>query len=135
MTWTVDLLKEHMDAQLAALERRYDDRYQSQRAAIDKAEAAMERRFDGVNEFRAALTDQTTTYLRRDEYAARHDTLVATVDAIDSRLDRLEAASLALASNRVERRSGVSTTSAVVSVLVSIALATMTLVALVLART
>lgn len=135
MTWTVDLLKEHLDAQLAALEVRYDERYQAQKAAIEKAENATERRFAGVNEFRQALSDQTSTYLRREEYAAYHDSLVAKVDAMDSRLDRIEAASLAVAAAGIERRSGQSSSSAVASVIVSVVIATMMLIALVLART
>lgn len=133
--WTVETLKDHYDARLAALETHYNERYERQRIAVDKAEAAMERRFQGVNEFRQALSDQTATYLRRDEYVAYHQTLVDKVDGMDSRLDRIEAASLAITSSRVERRSGVTSSTAVISVIVSVAVATMTLIALVLART
>lgn len=40
--------------------------------AITKAEIATERRFESVNEFRAQLADQATTFLRRDQYDAAH---------------------------------------------------------------
>lgn len=39
--------------------------------AVGKAEAANEKRFDGVNEFRAALTDQTAHFMPRPEVESR----------------------------------------------------------------
>lgn len=62
-------------------EKRYDERFQaiesstekafenSQRA-IDKADTATEKRFEGVNEFRAALADQASSFVTRSDLTA-----------------------------------------------------------------
>jgi hypothetical protein len=50
--------------------------------AVTKAEAAAEKRFESVNEFRKTLSDQTNSFLTRNEYAAQHAALVEKVDAL-----------------------------------------------------
>ena len=58
--------------------------------AVAKAETATEKRFEGVNEFRSQLADQARTFLPRQEYDARHETLVDQMGAMGSRLTALE---------------------------------------------
>lgn len=60
---------------LAEMDKRYQQRFEAQEKAIAKAEMASEKRFEGVNEFRAQLTDQATTFLPRTEYYAAHNSL------------------------------------------------------------
>lgn len=78
----LDSLKALLDARLAEIDRRYEQRFSAQEAAVlaalvsanaatNKAEAATDRRFESVNEFRQALTDQTATFITRAEAEAR----------------------------------------------------------------
>jgi cobalamin biosynthesis Mg chelatase CobN len=60
--------------------------------AVAKAEAASEKRFESVNEFRGQLKDQAASFVTRDEYSAKHDSLSDKLDAatelFSDRLDR-----------------------------------------------
>lgn len=51
--------------------------------AVTKAEQAAEKRFDSVNEFRAQLSDQASTFLPRAEFNRALDALVDKMDATD----------------------------------------------------
>lgn len=83
-------------------DRRYEQRYDAQQTAlrdallsadkavqaalisaeraVAKAETASEKRFDAVNEFRAQLADQATTFMSRVEVEARLGALTEKVD-------------------------------------------------------
>ena len=52
----------------------------SSEKAILKAEAAADKRFESVNEFRAALSDQSNTFMTRTEYHTQHASLAEKVD-------------------------------------------------------
>lgn len=52
----------------------------SSEKAISKAEMANDKRFESVNEFRAALGDQASTLLTRNEYNTEHRALEEKVD-------------------------------------------------------
>lgn len=56
---------------------------------VDRATAAMDRRLEGMNEFRATLKDQAGTFVSRDSYEERHDSLMQRVDVIDKHLGDL----------------------------------------------
>lgn len=82
-------LKEYIEAIISAHDRRYEQRFADSNtavnaalvaqekavtaaltaanAAVTKAETAAERRFESQNEFRAQLTDQAATFIRRTE--------------------------------------------------------------------
>ena len=77
--WTRDLLD--------AADRRYEQRFSAQEAALIKAEKALEARLASVNEFRAALNDVVSTGMPRAEYAARHEQLVAQINDLKARID------------------------------------------------
>jgi hypothetical protein len=83
--WTVDTLKVHYDTVLAEKDKAINAALEAAEKAVTKAEAASERRFEGVNEFRAALSDQTQTFIPRSEYSSA-------ADSVERRLRLLEAA-------------------------------------------
>jgi hypothetical protein len=88
--WDVDTLKEHYDEHLRLLMVILDERARAQDSAITKAEEATKLRFESVNEFRAALTDQTATFVTRDQFEG----LVEIVAGTTRRLDLMEGRSL-----------------------------------------
>ena len=63
-------LKEYIDLKIAAAEAVNLLRYNDSQAAITKAEAAMTIRLESLNEFRASLKDQTSSYITRTEHEA-----------------------------------------------------------------
>jgi hypothetical protein len=99
--WTTDTLKDMFLRLIDEHDHRYQQRFQAQeqavrdalaaqekqvaqallsaQQAVNKAETAAERRFESVNEFRAQLSDQVATFVRR-EY------LDSQLDALDRRL-------------------------------------------------
>lgn len=79
-TSAVDLIARE---RIHALDRRISDGLITAEKAVLKAENAMEKRFDGVNEFRAALSDQQKTM-------ATTDMVDAKVSALDARVKILE---------------------------------------------
>src|SRR5580765_8491755 len=72
LTLSINSVKDNIAVALAASEK-----------AIGKAELASERRFEGVNEFRATLSDQASTFLPRAEFAVQHAALSSRIEQID----------------------------------------------------
>ena len=58
-------LREYIDTLLEARDKETDRAYQS-----------MEKRLEGMNEFRDALKDQSSTYLTKSEYKLAHDRIL-----------------------------------------------------------
>lgn len=101
-------LREYLMAQITAAERRADLRFEamkeqvaaafaSSQRAIDKADMATEKRFEGVNEFRAALSDQATRFVTAQTLAVLADKLADGIarnredlDALATRIDLRE---------------------------------------------
>ena len=109
-------LREYLMAQINAVERRSELRFEamkeqidaafkSSQLAIDKADTATEKRFEGVNEFRAALSDQATRFVTSETLYALGDKLQASIDR-----NREDLTSLA---NRINLREGEQTGSRV----------------------
>jgi hypothetical protein len=98
--WTVETLKEHLECVISAHDRRYEQRFRDQGAAgesalnaakeaVLKAEHASEKRFEGVNEFRAALSDQQRTLMPRAEAELRMAANEAQIKTLlESRVER-----------------------------------------------
>ena len=106
--WTVDSLLVHMkaeleslrsmlDIRLASVDRATDIAFRNADRAVDAALAsiersmeksvdATERRFESVNEFRAQLTDQAATFIRRDEVERRIETVTQKVNTDSERI-------------------------------------------------
>lgn len=55
---------------LAEMDRRYQQRFESQERALEETRRATEKRFDGVNEFRGAMSDASGKYITRGECLA-----------------------------------------------------------------
>ena len=58
--------------------------------AVTKAETAAEKRFESVNEFRKTLSDQTASFLTRNEYQSQHIALSEKVEIVGNRVSSLE---------------------------------------------
>jgi len=82
-------------------ERRFEERFEAQKEAVSnaliaadravgKAEVASEKRFDSVNEFRAALADQTARLMPRTESEARLSAMAEKLDSLVDRFNRSE---------------------------------------------
>lgn len=101
-------LREYLMAQINAVEKRADMRFEAMKAqvesafsssqlAINKADEATEKRFEGVNEFRAALSDQAAHFVTNQQLAALGEKLQAAIDrnqddliALSKRIDLRE---------------------------------------------
>jgi hypothetical protein len=101
--WTVSTLKEHFDelraadqravqAALASAEKAVSAALTASKEAVTKAETASEKRFDSVNEFRKTLSDQTSTFLPRPEYEAKHENLKELIAQVDKKVTLTEGA-------------------------------------------
>ena len=99
--WTIDTVREHVLALLAAHDRRYETRFEQQEAAVStaflaqekavnaalasadravtKAETATENRLANINEFRAQQTELITTFMPRSEAEIRLHALSAKI--------------------------------------------------------
>ena len=83
--WTVDTLKEYIEALFAEKDKQIALALTSAEKAVTKAEAATDKRLAGMNEFRDALSDQTKTFASAER-----------VDGLQQRLDKLEGRSSGL---------------------------------------
>lgn len=77
-------------AALAAQKEQVREQLKNAEKAIDKAEMATEKRFESVNEFRSQLADQASMFMPRQEYDARHLSLIEQVASVGERLTRME---------------------------------------------
>ena len=91
--WTLDSLKVHLESLISASERAAAERFAAQNIALNRADSANEKRLDSVNEFRAQLRDQATSFLPRDEYSARHEQLSQRILTIETRVLQMTAQS------------------------------------------
>ncbi len=73
--WTVETLKEHFEALIEEINKRYEQRFLSSENAIEKRDAATEKRFESVNEFRQTLADITSKGIPRVEFENTHKAL------------------------------------------------------------
>lgn len=78
--WTVETLKAHIDQRFVDQDRAVQAALQAAEKAVTKAEVAAEKRFDSVNEFRATLQDQASTFMPRAEAEIRVSSLQDKVD-------------------------------------------------------
>jgi len=62
--------------------------------AVDRAAAATEKRFESVNEFRQTLSDQTNSFVSRNEYNAALSASVQRSEALATRIAAIEGRNL-----------------------------------------
>jgi len=91
-------LREYVDMRFHAAERAVETRFVAQEKAVGaaleaadravtKAEAATERRLEGMNEFRAALSDNSRILMPRAESEARITSVSDRVEELIKRMD------------------------------------------------
>jgi len=74
------LAKQAIDAALMASEKAISAAMAAAEKAVTKAETAAEKRFDSVNEFRAAMKDQTANFADRDQVDFRLSSIEKKMD-------------------------------------------------------
>jgi len=102
--WTTDSLFEYFTARMDDADVRYSQRFQAQEKAIDKSDAASEKRFEAVNEFRNTLSDQTKTFMPRLEAETRTHANAEKIDALASRMDKMETQIQSQDTNKDDKR-------------------------------
>ena len=76
--------QEAMKTALESAEKAVQVALISAEKAVTKAETAAEKRFESVNEFRAQLSDQATTFLSRAEAEVRLQSIADKVDTVET---------------------------------------------------
>lgn len=74
-----------VDAALIAADKAVTAALAGQKEAVTKAEVAAEKRFESVNEFRSTLANQQRSLMPRQEYEANHKALADRIDKIESK--------------------------------------------------
>lgn len=82
--------KEAINAALVAAKDALTAALASAEKAIAKAEQATDKRFESVNEFRKTLSDQTGSFIPRNEYSVQYHSIADRLTSLESRLDRGE---------------------------------------------
>ena len=93
-----------VDAALAAADKLIQAALIAAEKAVDKANDASEKRFESVNEFRAQLTDQASTFVRREEVDVRLTTMSERYNELGIRLTKIEENSVGRAEQKTEGR-------------------------------
>jgi hypothetical protein len=83
-------MKEATASALAAAEKATAAALDAAQRAVTKAESAVDKRLEGMNEFRGALQDVTTTLMPRAESENRMNQLARDLAALQARIDRQE---------------------------------------------
>jgi len=89
-SWSVAHLKEYLEALIASHDKMYEQRHENDKNTLAFALESLDKRLNGMNEFRAALSDQATRMVPRDEYDERHNSLCEKMelglDAVNEKL-------------------------------------------------
>ena len=73
-------IKEYFNVKVDALEDKIISILDGQKTALEIAREGLEKRLDGMNEFRATLKDQASTFLTCAEFSAKHELIQKQVD-------------------------------------------------------
>lgn len=94
MTLMVEAEMRRVDERFNAVEKSTAAAFENSQRAIDKADQATEKRFEGVNEFRAALSDQASRFVTIEALSAVNDKMEAgylrnreDIDSLSTRID------------------------------------------------
>jgi hypothetical protein len=71
-----------VSANMAFLERLFDEKFSARDRALTVALTTMDVRLDGMNEIRDALRDQSAQFVTRDEYLTAHAAVVRNTEAM-----------------------------------------------------
>lgn len=86
--WTINTLKEHLEARLEAVKENAALALAASERAIVKAEAAAEKRADASNEIRGAMVDAQRSFATIQQFALlkeQHDKLESKLAAIENK--------------------------------------------------
>lgn len=128
--WTFNTLYLLITARLDAHEKAFLRAITEIEKSEEKTEVATNKRFDSVNEFRAALSDQTANFIPRAEYIAYHIALEEKVDNHGSRLDTIEA----IKTGASETFRGISANVALLGTLIAIFIGVISLIITIIAK-
>lgn len=123
-----------MTTALAAAERAVATALQSAERAVSKSESAQEKRLEGVNEFRAQLSDQAATFVRRDDVDVRIAAITERLNDTINKVTKLDENVIARSAQRVEARSASGAVYAAIGFGISLLLAAIVLVPLLAAK-
>lgn len=87
MPWDVDTLKTYLDTRFNDQDKMVQAAVVAIKEAVDKANQANEKRFESVNEFRASLSDQTSSFITRTEYNGAHSALEKRISDLTDRVN------------------------------------------------
>ena len=79
----VNVRFESFRSALHAIERRAEATLRAAEESAHRTETAIDRRFESVNEFRRALSDQTSNFVTRNEYVVEHKNLMARIELLE----------------------------------------------------
>lgn len=85
--------KEAINAALVAAKDALTAALASAEKAIAKAEEASNKRFDAITEAMKALTNQTSTFIARNEYSVQYTSIADRLTSLESRIDKGEGVS------------------------------------------
>ena len=99
--WTIESLKEHFDSLIEANDKRYEQRFTDQDAAVkaalasaeravEKAEANAEKWRANANEWRGAMNDRERNLMPRAEAEKSIQSNTEKIDAVAARVERSE---------------------------------------------
>lgn len=81
-------LRDSLLSRIAAAEKGLSARLEANERAVEKAERSVDLRLQGMNEFRAALSDQATHFVTRKELDIWRANIEDKMDTTQTRLDR-----------------------------------------------
>ena len=87
--WTFTTMLTHVLTLMDERDKRYEQRYQTHAESLQLARAANDVRLAAMNEFRAALTDQASTFLTYQEYNAQHQLLIDSINDLRRSRDQV----------------------------------------------
>ena len=109
-------LREYVDIRFDAQEKAVLSALAAADRAVAKAEAASERRFESVNEFRAALSDNTRSLMPRTEAEQQLKSMHDSIEKLTERVGKIEARGQGVASGWSLLVAGIGIVAAVVSI-------------------
>ena len=89
-------MQEYVNAHIANLQREMEIRFDALQRAVDKADAEMSLYKQGANEWRAALRDQSSTFITRTQVEDKIAPLTAAVHAMESRMSNYDGRTIML---------------------------------------
>ena len=94
--WTHEALHTHLESRINGLSVRMEDRHAAETRAATILSDVTAAKFESVNEFRAAMGDQASRFMTRDEASAQHQRMTDAIGVLQDRLNRAEGKGLGL---------------------------------------